>query len=112
LTFDNVNRLATSVPTGSSRHNLTFTTTGTGTWPAWRTGSFRFNTAIDRISNTGYTSDAAGTLTADGTGNGTHTYQWDAENRMTSIDGGATTSYTYNALGQRVEKKVGSTYTE
>ena len=31
---------------------------------------------------------------------------------MTSIDTGTTASYTYNALGPRVEKKVGSTYTE
>src|SRR2546427_812861 len=57
-------------------------------------------------------------MRADGTGS--HTYQWDAENRVASVDGGAgqacqntwTAYYTYKALGQRVEKKVGSAYTE
>src|SRR3989454_8008391 len=57
-------------------------------------------------------------MRADGTGS--HTYQWDAENRLASVDGVAgqacqttwTACYTYNALGQRVEKKVGSAYTE
>ncbi len=43
---------------------------------------------------------------------GTHTYQWDGENRLKSVDNGTTVSYTYNALGRRVEKKVGSVYTE
>src|SRR2546425_11117555 len=57
-------------------------------------------------------------MRADGTGS--HTYQWDAENRLASVDGVAgqacqttwTACYTNNALGQRVEKKVGSAYTE
>jgi YD repeat-containing protein len=55
-----------------------------------------------------------------GTGFGTHTYQWDAEGRMVSVDGVAgqacqstwTACYVYNALGQRVEKRVGSVYRE
>jgi hypothetical protein len=46
------------------------------------------------------------------TGDGTHTYQWDAEGRLKSVDSGTTATYTYNALGWRVEKKLGSTYTE
>jgi RHS repeat-associated protein len=41
-----------------------------------------------------------------------HTYQWDAEGRMVSIDNGSTARYVYNALGQRVEKQLGSAYTE
>ena len=44
----------------------------------------------------------AGNLLQDGTGVGTHTYQWDAENRLKSVDVGATASYAYNALGLRV----------
>ncbi len=47
-------------------------------------------------------------------GDGTHTYQWDGENRLVSVDGVAgqscqatwTACYYYNALGQRVEKQV------
>jgi hypothetical protein len=37
------------------------------------------------------------------TADGTHTYQWDAEGRMTSVDSGSTVTQKYNALGQRVE---------
>jgi RHS repeat-associated protein len=50
---------------------------------------------------------------------GTHTYQYDAEGRLVSVDGVVgqachstwTACYTYNALGQRVEKTVGGVYT-
>jgi RHS repeat-associated protein len=38
------------------------------------------------------------------TGDGTHTYQWDAEDRMVSVDGGSTATQKYNSLGQRVER--------
>ncbi|HEX5413128.1 MAG TPA: RHS repeat-associated core domain-containing protein [Terriglobia bacterium] len=38
------------------------------------------------------------------TSDGTHTYQWDAEGRMTSLDSGSTATQKYNALGQRVER--------
>ncbi len=46
------------------------------------------------------------------TNDGTHTYQWDGEGQLKSVDSGTTARYTYNALGQRVEKKVGTAYTE
>ncbi len=56
--------------------------------------------------------DDAGNLTQNGTAPGQHTFQWDAENRLSSVDNGTTATYTYNAFGQRVEKNVGGTYTE
>ena len=37
-----------------------------------------------------------------------HSYTFDAENRMTSVDAGATASYVYDALGRRVKRTVGS----
>ena len=55
-----------------------------------------------------FTYDAGGNLTGDGT----HTYPWDAENRLQSVDNGTTVSFVYNALGQRVEKSAGGTNTE
>jgi len=75
-----------------------------------------FDPATNRITTLGFTYDAAGNLTQDGTGLGTHTFQWDAEGRMVSVDGQAgqacqtswTDCFTYNALGQRVQKHVGS----
>jgi YD repeat-containing protein len=56
----------------------------------------------NRINTSGYTYDAAGNLTTEGTGFGTHTYQWDAEGRLKSVDNGSTLSFVYNGLGQRV----------
>ncbi|MGH9450753.1 MAG: hypothetical protein ACRD11_09435 [Terriglobia bacterium] len=45
-------------------------------------------------------------------GDGTHTYQYDAEGRIVSVDNGTTASCVYNALGERVEKNVGGSHTE
>jgi len=44
----------------------------------------------------------------------TTAYQYDAENRMVSVNGGGENNpeYIYDANGRRVRKKVGSTLTE
>jgi RHS repeat-associated protein len=47
-----------------------------------------------------YSYDAAGNLLNDGA----HTYTYDAENRITQVDAGATASYLYDAEGRRVQK--------
>src|SRR2546429_1194393 len=114
-----MNRLATSMATGSATHNLTFSYDRYGNMTCLTNGqtngpcpTYTFRASTNQITNTGFTYDVGGNLTADGTGTGSHTYQWDAENRLKSIDNGPTATYTYNALGQRVEKIVGSTYTE
>ncbi|MFB3922567.1 MAG: RHS repeat domain-containing protein [Terriglobia bacterium] len=39
-------------------------------------------------------------------GDAGHTYQWDAEGRLTSVDSGSSATYTYNALGLRVEDVI------
>jgi RHS repeat-associated protein len=44
--------------------------------------------------------DAAGNLMNDSV----HTYTYDAENRLTKVDGGATASYVYDAAGRRVSQ--------
>jgi len=56
------------------------------------------------VSGSGVTYDAAGNVTADGS----HTYTYDAENRLTTVDGGTTAQYVYDANGQRVTKTKGS----
>ena len=48
----------------------------------------------------GYSYDAAGNLLNDGS----HSYTYDAENRIVSVDAGATASYVYDAEGRRVRK--------
>jgi len=52
----------------------------------------------------GYSYDAAGNLLNDGS----HSYTYDAENRITQVDGGSTASYVYGANGQRVQKTTSS----
>ncbi len=46
------------------------------------------------------------------TNDGFHSYTYDAEGNITAVDGGATATYVYNALNQRVRDMVGSTATE
>ncbi len=73
-TYDNTNRLTTSVATGSSTHNLTFSydrygnmscvtnAQTNGPCPNWT-----FNTPTNQISTSGYTYSSKGNLTGDGT---------------------------------------------
>ncbi len=63
--------------------------------------SFSFNTATNQI--TGFAYDAAGNLLNDGV----HTYSYDAENNLASIDGGSTAVYVYNNFNQRVKASAG-----
>jgi RHS repeat-associated protein len=56
--------------------------------------------ANNRIVGSGITYDAAGNVTNDGLG---HTFTYDAENRIVSVNGGAAT-YVYDAEGNRVRK--------
>jgi RHS repeat-associated protein len=58
--------------------------------------SLSFTSNNNRIDNWHY--DLAGNLLSDGT----HTYTYDAENRIATVDG--TTKYIYDADGQRVAK--------
>jgi len=114
-TYDPTNRLTSSVATGSATHNLAFAydrygnmtcvqnAQTSGLCPQWS-----FSTATNQLTNSGFNFDAAGNLTSDLS----HSYQWDAEGRMTSVDSGSTAAYVYNALGQRVEKNVGGVHTE
>ncbi len=46
------------------------------------------------------------------TDNSTHSYQYDAEGRLISVDNGSTATYLYNSFGERVESHVGSDYKE
>jgi RHS repeat-associated protein len=48
----------------------------------------------------GYSYDAAGNVLNDGT----HGYTYDAENRIISVDNGATATYVYDSDGHRVQK--------
>jgi RHS repeat-associated protein len=69
----------------------TFLATFTGNNP----GTPQNNNRMD-----GYSHDAAGNLLNDGT----HSYTYDAENRIIKVDGGNTATYVYDSDGNRVQK--------
>jgi RHS repeat-associated protein len=77
---------------------------------------FDANNRITGVTGVGY--DAAGNLISDGSGPGTHTYFYDAENRLIQVDGTlgtcstATACYVYNTEGQRVRKTTGGSSTD
>ena len=125
--YDGVNRLTTAAATGSSTYSQSFKYTGDGSSgqfgnmgcsaspaevnclaPTYYPATNQINYIPTNGVNTYYVYDAAGNLTGDGT----HTYQWDAEERLKYVDGVATqpcprlmswtACNTYNALGQRV----------
>jgi len=75
-----------------NRWSETVTNTGSGVGP---NTSFSFDPGRNQIVGMGY--DAAGNLISDGV----HSYQYDAENNLVGIDGGATATYAYNGFNQR-----------
>jgi len=58
-------------------------------------------------STVNYTYDAAGNVTNDGV----HSYGYDSENRIVSVDGGSTASYSYDQQNRRYKKTIGSIVT-
>ena len=59
----------------------------------------------NQITNTGFSYDASGNMTQDGPIlPPSHTYQWDAESRVKTVDSGTTAKYVYDGDGKRVEK--------
>jgi len=83
--------------------NIAKNTNGPGnSFQAGYSSSSNWITSLPGITPT---TDADGRMTYDGT----HTYGWDAESKMVSVD---TTTVTYDALGRMVEKNVSGTYTQ
>ena len=83
-TYDGVNRLTTAAATGSSTYSQTFSlSTRTETWPAAASPS-EVNCLAPTYSATNNqitTSVTPTTCAGNVTGDGTYTYQWDAERR-------------------------------
>lgn|GEM_PF-1973361 len=128
-TYDNLGRLVTSNQTSngtSAQRRFAYDRWGnrTGVWDATSGGTLIQNVAlvqsgggaptnqIAALSTPGwygsYTYDAAGNVTNDGV----HTYQYDAEDRLVNVDGGATAQYAYDQNNRRYKKTVGSAVTQ
>lgn len=124
-TYDNLGRLAQSNQTSNSssaQRRFAYDRWGnrTGVWDAvsggnqiqsatlQQSGGAPTNriTSVSSGSTVNYTYDAAGNVTNDGT----HTYIYDAESRLVSMDGGAA-QYRYDHKNRRVCKIVGSAWT-
>jgi RHS repeat-associated protein len=109
-TYDALNRLAamtdTHTPNACLGLSWTYDAWGNRTAQSVTNGTCNtFSATVstkNQLMGSPYTYDAAGNLTADGN----HTYFYDAENRLTAVDGGNTAAYIYDALGRRVHKTL------
>ncbi|MEK6299507.1 MAG: RHS repeat-associated core domain-containing protein [Acidobacteriota bacterium] len=125
-TYDNYSRLVTSSQTSngsSAQRRFAYDKWGnrTGVWDATSGGNQIQSISLQQTNNipsnrinsvttTGtlnYTYDAAGNVTNDGV----HSYTYDSENRVVSVDSGATATYAYDHQNRRYKKTVGSTVT-
>jgi RHS repeat-associated protein len=116
FTFDELNRLKTALTQATSGTqcfgldysydiwgNLTATTLDSAR-PAcsWTTLTAGIDTN-NRLTNTGFSYDAAGNVLADGS----FSYTWDAESELKTAGG---VTYTYDGDGRRVQKSNGKLY--
>jgi RHS repeat-associated protein len=99
--YDPLNRLTTSSESGSSWSQTNGYDRYGNRWIDLGGGNqnLYFNTSNNRIS--GWSYDAAGNLLNDAS----HSYSYDAENKITDVDSLA--AYIYDGAGQRVRKLVG-----
>lgn len=113
--YDDLNRLASMSVTSGTQQNFSYVydrygnrwqqniTAGTGPSP-----QLSFNTANNQATNAGIQYDAAGNLVNDST----HSYKYDAEGNLISVDNGATASYVFDAMNRRVRVQTASSTNE
>jgi RHS repeat-associated protein len=124
-TYDSVGRLVTSNQasngqTAQRRFGYDRWGNRTGVWDAVSGGNQIQSVVLQQsggaptnqltsVTNGGttwnYSYDTAGNVTNDGS----HSYIYDAENRLVSVDSGATAQYSYDHKNQRVKKTSGGT---
>jgi RHS repeat-associated protein len=112
-TYDSLNRIGAMADsnTGQACRGLSWTYDAWGNRTDQTVTSGTCNTfhqtvnTQNRLVGTTYQYDAAGNMTNDGS----HSYTYDAENRLTKVDSGSTATYVYDANGHRVRSTVGGT---
>jgi RHS repeat-associated protein len=103
--YDDFNRLTLATTSGgSTAYSNTYDRYG-NRWQQLLNGACTAGTSFCMTFNTENQSsllsyDAYGNVISDSA----HTYTYDAENRLTSVDGGSTATYVYDANGRRVRK--------
>ncbi len=106
FSYDSLNRLSTATETNGGSTNWSQTNAydqygnrridyGGGSY------NLAFSSSTNRITTSGFSYDSAGNLTNDTI----HTYAFDANDKIKSVD--STAAYTYDGAGQRVRKLVG-----
>jgi RHS repeat-associated protein len=108
--YDELNRLTSRSPISGGQNAFTYVYDRYGNrWQENPNGAqLSFDSYHNLIDSGGFSYDAVGNLKTDSI----HTYTYDAEGNLTTVDGGATAKYTYNALNQRVRVDVGATAQE
>ena len=104
--FDDLQRVAGySRIDGTLEHSYSYDAFGNLSIDATSPYTFSANNCI--AGHPAVTYDASGDMTSDGR----HTYQYDAEGRISQVDDGSVT-YLYSAEGDRLQKQVGNNITE
>ena len=119
-TYDPLSRLKTAVTTGSTAYpqwglswiydrwgNRTDQTVTAGTAPELHVLANNKNQIEDALDPNYFDYDAAGNLIKDGL----RTFKYDAENRLTHLDGSPDQNYFYDGAGLRVKKVASGTTT-
>jgi RHS repeat-associated protein len=114
-TYDSLNRIATMADSAKSQSckGLSWTIDRWGNRTDQTVTRGKCNTFHQTVNSQNqfplpYRYDAAGNMINDGT----HSYTYDAENRLIQVDGGATAAYTYDPEGRRVAKAISGTTTD
>jgi RHS repeat-associated protein len=120
FTYDNVGRLVTATGWGAwaRRHDYDRYGNRTAVWDAVSGGNQLQNTVIGQaggmktnriasVNGTAFSYDAGGNVTGDGA----RAYIYDSENRVVSVSGLSSESYSYDAWNRRVKKVAGGVVT-
>jgi len=106
FSYDSLNRLGTATETNGATTNWSETNGYDRYGNRWidlggGSQSLYFSTSTNRITSSGYSYDSSGNLTNDTI----HTYGFNAEGRIKTVD--STTAYVYDGEGKRVRKLLG-----
>jgi len=118
--YDPVYRLTgLKAPSGASIEAYTYNKTGdrlTKTAPGLLTGNYTYTAGTHHLTGVGSTTrvvDARGNTTSDVLASGAYGYGYNQRNRLTVVqkDGATIGTYVLNALGQRIQKTIGTLVT-